>query len=351
MTTTGPTLVIIRGNSASGKSTVAKEVRRRFGRGAALIEQDYLRREMLREHGSTSTPTTAPGFITTMARTALAAGYHVVLEGSLHTGQYGTPLLQLIADHPGPSHVFWMDVGFDETLRWHAGRSELAHVTAEMMRTWYAELDLLGVPSEQVIPEESSVEDTVAAILHDSGLAEAAALSPCPLVCRRCVQKREQAPAGAGDIAKRAAVVTRPDRSDARGLSNGPAADENAGIWAAIAASRAWLDEHNGDAEPELGLRILKIVEEAGEAAAAWIGTLGQNPRKGVTHSRHDVADELGDVAFTALVAAASLGYDPREVLAQVAAKVRPRLTSPPPPGPQRAAAAGSTSGSGEQGD
>jgi NTP pyrophosphatase (non-canonical NTP hydrolase) len=112
-------------------------------------------------------------------------------------------------------------------------------------------------------------------------------------------------------------------------VSGGLAADHDADVWDAVAASRAWLDDHNGDAEPELGLRILKIVEEAGEAAAAWIGTLGQNPRKGVTHSRQDVAAELGDVAFTALVAAASLGYDPREVLAQVAAKVRARLTGP----------------------
>jgi NTP pyrophosphatase (non-canonical NTP hydrolase) len=103
-------------------------------------------------------------------------------------------------------------------------------------------------------------------------------------------------------------------------------------IWAAIAASRAWLDDHNGTAEPELGLRILKIVEEAGEAAAAWIGTVGQNPRKGVTHGRQDVADELGDVAFTALVAAASLGYDPRTLLTQVAAKVVARLPIPQRP-------------------
>lgn len=105
--------------------------------------------------------------------------------------------------------------------------------------------------------------------------------------------------------------------------------DPDVDIWLAVAASRAWLDDRNGDAVGELGLRILKIVEEAGEAAAAWIGTLGQNPRKGITHTRQDVADELGDVAFTALVAAASLGHDPREVLARVATKVRARLTAP----------------------
>ena len=187
-----PTLVIVRGNSGSGKSTVAKEVRRRFGRGCALLEQDYLRRVVLREHGSSSSPTVAPGFITTMAHTALDAGYHVVLEGILHTGQFGTPLRELIAGHPGRSSVFWMDVGFDETLRRHTGRPHMAEVTADMMRSWYTPLDLLGVPGEQVIAEESSVDDTVVSVLHESGLAEAAALTPCPLVCRRCAQEREQ---------------------------------------------------------------------------------------------------------------------------------------------------------------
>lgn len=200
--TRSPSLVVIRGNSGSGKSTVATEVRRRYGRGCALIEQDYLRRVVLREHGSNSSPVVAPGFITTMARTALEAGYHVVLEGILHTGQYGTPLRELIAGHAGRSSVFWMQVGFDETLRRHTGRPDMAHVTADMMRSWYNPLDLLGVDGEQVIAEESSLEDTVEAIWHDSGLVEAAALTPCPLVCRRCTQKRAPTAGSAGaDIA------------------------------------------------------------------------------------------------------------------------------------------------------
>jgi hypothetical protein len=52
-------------------------------------------------------------------------------------------------------------------------------------------------------------------------------------------------------------------------------------------------------------------------------------PRKGVTHTRQHVADELGDVAFTALVAAASLGFAPDVVLAGVALKVVDRLGAP----------------------
>ena len=61
MSAAGPTLVIIRGNSGSGKTSTAREVRRRYGqRGLAAVEQDYMRRVVLREHGSNRTPTVAP---------------------------------------------------------------------------------------------------------------------------------------------------------------------------------------------------------------------------------------------------------------------------------------------------
>ncbi|MFF3854509.1 MazG-like family protein [Micromonospora sp. NPDC002575] len=89
-------------------------------------------------------------------------------------------------------------------------------------------------------------------------------------------------------------------------------------IWDAVRAARGWLDAANGAGDAEL-------TEEAGEAAGAWIGVLGQNPRKGVTHTRDDVAAELADAAFTALVAIESLGGDARAALLACAAKVGSR--------------------------
>ncbi|HEN2617547.1 TPA: AAA family ATPase, partial [Streptococcus agalactiae] len=41
------TLIIIRGNSASGKSTIAKQLQAELGENTLLLSQDYLRREML----------------------------------------------------------------------------------------------------------------------------------------------------------------------------------------------------------------------------------------------------------------------------------------------------------------
>ena len=47
--------------------------------------------------------------------------------------------------------------------------------------------------------------------------------------------------------------------------------------------------------------RTVKVAEELGESVAALIGHTGANPRKGITHQRADIIDELLDVAVTAL--------------------------------------------------
>jgi adenylate kinase family enzyme len=183
---TDPTLVVIRGNSGSGKSTIAREVRRRYGRGCALVEQDYLRRILLREHDNSRTGPVAPAFIAATARSALDLGYHVILEGILHTGRYATVLHQLIGQHAGPSHVYYLDVPFDETVRRHQTREAQVDFTSEQMRDWYADRDLLGSEGEHVIAETSTVEQTVDTILRTSGLGEAPPLTPCPVRCPHC---------------------------------------------------------------------------------------------------------------------------------------------------------------------
>lgn len=45
--------------------------------------------------------------------------------------------------------------------------------------------------------------------------------------------------------------------------------------------------------------QALKIQEEAGELAEAMLGTLGQNPRKGFSHTTDDVLKEAVDVIIT----------------------------------------------------
>jgi predicted ABC-type ATPase len=154
-------LVVIRGNSGSGKSTVARALRESWGRGTALVDQDTLRRQILREHLDVVEPI-APGLIDVTARYALNHGYRAIVEGILDRHGYGEMLTSLLAEHGG--RAFYLDVSWTETVRRHAMRPQADQFTVEQMREWYRERDLLGVPDEVVISAESSVQQSVAAI-------------------------------------------------------------------------------------------------------------------------------------------------------------------------------------------
>ncbi len=64
---------------------------------------------------------------------------------------------------------------------------------------------------------------------------------------------------------------------------------------------------HGHHSDVALEIRLLKLTEEVGEVAEAFIGLKGLNPRKGVCRSRDDLLAELADVIITAAVAMAGL--------------------------------------------
>ncbi|MFF4350878.1 MazG-like family protein [Streptomyces sp. NPDC001530] len=86
-------------------------------------------------------------------------------------------------------------------------------------------------------------------------------------------------------------------------------------LWPVTASIAAVLNAANGSGEHEMAMRLLKVTEEAGETAAAYIGMTGQNPRKGTTHTPADVADELCDVIIAAAVALHAFTTVPPAVL------------------------------------
>jgi hypothetical protein len=96
----------------------------------------------------------------------------VVLEGILVYHRYGEMLRELArvcSDH----HIFYLDVSFEETLRRHATKPIVNEVREHQLRAWYHERDVTGFPGETIVPEASSVEETVALIVRQSGLDQA----------------------------------------------------------------------------------------------------------------------------------------------------------------------------------
>jgi predicted kinase len=127
-----PRLIVIRGNSASGKSAVAAAIRDR--RDLAIVGQDNLRRIVLREwdaHGGANID-----LIDQTARFALTRGYHTIVEGIFNADHYGAMLTALISDHPGRAFAYFLDVPFPETLRRHATKTGLLEYGEAEMRQW-----------------------------------------------------------------------------------------------------------------------------------------------------------------------------------------------------------------------
>lgn len=161
-------LVVIRGNSASGKSAVAAKIRARYGRGLAIVGQDNLRRVVLREHdipGGTNI-----GLIDLVARYSLNHGYHVIIEGILYASHYGGMLTALSADHRGGSRFYYLDIPYEETLRRHATKPQACEYGHEEMSGWYRERDLLPKVTEEIITQHMPLEAIVQRVMEDAGL-------------------------------------------------------------------------------------------------------------------------------------------------------------------------------------
>ena len=164
-------LIVLRGNSGAGKSTVASGLREAYGRGVAWVSQDLIRRIILKEADRPGAANI--GLIDRVARYSLDHGYHVVLDGIFYADRYERMLAALNHDHRGVSRFYYLDVSMDEALGRHVTRPEAAEFGTDEMREWYRPGDLLSVIQEHVIPETSTLQETTSLILAETQLLQA----------------------------------------------------------------------------------------------------------------------------------------------------------------------------------
>lgn len=92
----------------------------RLGPSVALVEQDYLRRIVLKER---DIPCGANiGLISNTTRYALEHGWNVILDGILSSKRYTGILDELHRDHLGTTYFYYFDVSWDETVLRHRTR-------------------------------------------------------------------------------------------------------------------------------------------------------------------------------------------------------------------------------------
>ena len=158
-------LIIIRGNSGSGKTTVAKKLQHIMGHGTMLIPQDVIRRDILRVHDKTNNP--AVELVSIMGLYGRKIGYNVIIEGIFTKQKYGDMLKQLINKFENKVYVYYFDIPFEETLRRHQSKPNSTEYGEEEMRTWWVEKDYLGLSGEKLIDTKMPEDEVVQMIIDD----------------------------------------------------------------------------------------------------------------------------------------------------------------------------------------
>ena len=156
-------LIILRGNSGSGKTTVAKELQKKFGYNTMLISQDEIRRNILWVKDGIDTKA-LPLMIE-----LLKYGYEhsdiVILEGIMYEEWYN-PLFKVANELYGSNvYAYYFDLSFEETVRRHNTRNR--EFGEKDMRRWWREKDFSSVLREQAITCEMDTDSIVEKIYSD----------------------------------------------------------------------------------------------------------------------------------------------------------------------------------------
>ncbi|MGX7195293.1 AAA family ATPase [Enterococcus olivae] len=156
-------LIIIRGNSGSGKSTIASKLQQHFGLKTMLLAQDVIRREIVRVKDGQNN--LAIDLIKKMAEYGSQHCEVVIIEGILYTEWYGKMLSELFINFESV-HAFYYDVSFEETLKRHQTKSNHKDFSIEDMKRWWKTNDILDIKNEKIIHEEMTIEESFSFILE-----------------------------------------------------------------------------------------------------------------------------------------------------------------------------------------
>ncbi len=152
-------LIILRGNSGSGKTSAAKALQRRFGRGTLLISQDTVRREML--WAADGAGTKALPLLIHLLEYGRKNCDVTILEGILDSECYRDLFEAAVQEYGENVFAFYYDIPFDETLLRHRTKPNRGEFGEAEMRRWWKEKDYAGVIPERTIERGMSLSDTV----------------------------------------------------------------------------------------------------------------------------------------------------------------------------------------------
>lgn len=158
-------LIIIRGNSGSGKTSVSKALQEKFGENTMLISQDIIRREIL--HTKDGAGTKALPLMTKLLKYGRHNSRVTILEGIMDAEWY-MPLFEAAIEEFGSEiYAYYYNLPFEETVARHGTRAKRTEFGAEDMRRWWIEKDYMKIIPEKIFTKETGLDEAVEIIFRD----------------------------------------------------------------------------------------------------------------------------------------------------------------------------------------
>ena len=158
-------LIILRGNSGSGKTSAAKVLQEKFGPNTMLISHDMVRLQILHVWGREGVEKSLPLMAELLHYGRLHADI-VILEGILDSKEYASLFDTALEQYGKNIFAYYYDLPFEETLRRHSTKQNPDFSEADMRRWWRGK-DLLPQISETILTRELSLEEVVEKIFRE----------------------------------------------------------------------------------------------------------------------------------------------------------------------------------------
>lgn len=159
-------LIILRGNSGSGKTTVAKMLQEKFGTNTMLISHDMVRMQILHVWGEEGHRKSQPLMIQ-LLKYGKQNSEITILEGILPAKEYRQLFETAVEEYGQNIYSYYYDLPFEETVRRHSTKPNRGEFGEAEMRRWWKEKDYLSMIPQTILKEDISLEAAVERIYRD----------------------------------------------------------------------------------------------------------------------------------------------------------------------------------------
>lgn len=159
-------LIVLRGNSGSGKTSVAKALQEKFGPNTMLISHDMVRMQILHVWGALGVEKSLP-LMMQLVEYGHAHSEITILEGILASEQYGPLFDACVSLYGDDIFAYYYDLSFEETVRRHGTKPNRNDFSVEDMRRWWLGRDCLTQVQETIFDQDVTLKEAVETIYWD----------------------------------------------------------------------------------------------------------------------------------------------------------------------------------------